>query len=211
MMECRVVLARAAPDASARIGAVRDAHLAVLRPMAAEGSLILGLPLMGAEGGYQGSLMVVASEAVEAYLDAEPFRRHGIWESHTVHPFRVAPLPYQRLPEGTASAQPTHTVVIARDGGDEGALARRMAVREKHFSRVRPFAADGTLVLGGALLDAPGGRMTGSIAVTAHPTVQEAQAWWKDDPYITGGVWQDIAWHATRFAPLPYRPLPGAD
>jgi uncharacterized protein YciI len=69
---------------------------------------------------------------------------------------------------------------------------------------------EGTLALGGAILDAPGGTMTGSVALTAHPTIEAAQAWWAADPYVVGGVWREVSWHAARIAPLPYRPLPGS-
>ena len=38
---------------------------------------------------------------------------------------------------------------------------------------------------------------------------EQVLAWIDADPYVTGGVWQDITMHGTRFAPLPYRALPG--
>ncbi|WP_426955315.1 YciI family protein [Muricoccus radiodurans] len=207
MTECRAVVARAAPEASARIGAVREAHLAMLRPMAADGRILLAVPLMDGAGAYGGSLILVAPEALDHYLSAEPFRTGGVWESHAVHPFRIAPLPWRPFPDGPTPAAPTHTITIAWDGRDAGALERRLAHRQAHFERVRVHAESGLLALGGALLDGEG-RMAGSIAVTAHPSIEEAKAWWADDPYVAGGVWQDIAWHVTRFAPLPYRPLP---
>ncbi len=78
------------------------------------------------------------------------------------------------------------------------------------MARVRPMAADGTLAVGGAILDAPGGRMVGSVAVIARADDAGARAWMAEDPYVTGGVWRDISLHGTRFAPLPYRPLPGS-
>ena len=52
--------------------------------------------------------------------------------------------------------------------------------------------------------------MIGSIAVTAHADDAAARAWMGEDPYVTGDVWREVALHGTRFAPLPYRPLPGA-
>jgi uncharacterized protein YciI len=210
MTECWLVLGRAADDAGARIGAVREAHLALLHPMAEAGELILGVPLLDEAGANRGSLMLVAAGALDRYLEAEPFRREGIWADHVVHPFRVAPLPYHPLPGGPASPVPTHSIAIAHDGMDPDAPARRLLVREAHLDRVRPAAEDGTLALGGAILDAPGGRMIGSVALTAHPTIAAAQAWWGVDPYVTGGVWRKVAWHSTRIAPLPYRSLPGA-
>ena len=71
-------------------------------------------------------------------------------------------------------------------------------------------AAEGTLVVGGAILDEAAGRMVGSIAVTAHADDAAARAWMAEDPYVTGGVWREVSLHGTRFAPLPYRPLPGS-
>jgi uncharacterized protein YciI len=74
---------------------------------------------------------------------------------------------------------------------------------------MQPMAADGTLAIGGAILDEAESRMIGSITVTRHATDEAARAWMAEDPYMTGGVWRDITLHATRLAALPYRPLPG--
>ena len=201
--------------ALARRMAVRDRHLEVITAWAADGRLALGVPLFTDEGRIAGSLMLLEvpdQAGLDAYLAAEPFAREKVWQRVTVHPFRIAPLPYRPLPQpGTPMASSrTHTVIIAMDGRDPGALDRRLKVREAHFARVRPMAADGTLAMGGAILDAPEGRMIGSIAVTAHATDEAARAWMAEDPYVTGDVWRDITLYGTRFAPLPYRPLPGA-
>jgi uncharacterized protein YciI len=205
-----LVLAGAAPDAAARIDAVRPAHIALLRQMAEAGELILGIPLLDGAGAYRGSLVILSADSPGRYLESEPFRREGIWADHMVHPFRVAPLPYRPLPSGPAPSRPTHSIAIVRDGTDPEALSRRLAMREAHLARARPAAEAGLLTLGGAILDAPGGNMIGSVAITAHPSIEDAQAWWAADPYVTGGVWRDVTWHATRFAALPWRPLPGA-
>ena len=103
----------------------------------------------------------------------------------------------------------TVCVRVAMDGTDAGAQARRQAVRAAHIARVGPMAAQGIVTLGGAIVD-EAGAMRGSIAVTRHASDDAARAWMAEDPYVTGGVWQDIALHGTRFAPLPYRALPGA-
>jgi uncharacterized protein YciI len=195
--------------------AVRDRHLDVITSWAADGRLALGVPLFTAAGRPAGSLMVldVPDQAgLDAYLAAEPFNHEGVWQRVETYPFRIAPLPYRPLPQPgapTASA-PTHTVILALDGQDAEAEQRRIAVRGAHMERVRPAAEDGTLALGGAILDGPDGRMIGSIAVIARPDEASARAWMADDPYVTGGVWQEITLYPTRFAPLPYRPLPGA-
>ena len=52
--------------------------------------------------------------------------------------------------------------------------------------------------------------MIGSVAVTAHATDEAARAWMAEDPYVTGGVWREGTLYGTRFAPPPYRPLPGS-
>jgi len=210
MTECTLVLAKAGPDAAARISEARPAHLALLGAMAEAGDLFIGLPLMDEAGAYRGSLLLVASAALDRYLEAEPFRRQGVWGGHATHAFRIAALPYRPLPDGPAPAHPTHSIAIAQDGTDPEAGFRRLSVRDAHLARVRPAAEAGVLTMGGAILDGPGGRMKGSVAITAHPTLDEARAWWAVDPYVTGGVWKSTAWHLTRFAPLPFRALPGA-
>jgi uncharacterized protein YciI len=99
----------------------------------------------------------------------------------------------------------THAVLIAQDA--PGAAEKRLAARPAHFARVAGFAVDGTLAMGGALLDAAGG-MVGSIAVTRHAREAAARAFWAEDPYVTQGVWGGMDVFLTRFAPLPYHPLP---
>ena len=194
--------------APARRMAVRDKHLEVLTAWAADGRLALGVPIFTAEGRVAGSLMVLEvpdRAGLDAYLAAEPFARGEVWRRVTVHPFRIAPLPYRPLPQPGAPtpASRTHTVILAMDGRDPGALARRLKVREAHMARAGPMAADGTLTIGGAILDETEGHMIGSIAVTAHTTDTAARTWMAEDPYVTGDVWRDVTLYGTRFAPLP--------
>jgi uncharacterized protein YciI len=207
------IIAWDGPD-PARRAAARDRHLAVITRWAREGRLALGVPLFTPDWQPAGSLMVleVADEAgLEAYLAEEPFAADGVWARWTVHPFRIAPLPYRALPQPgePVSATRTHTVIVAMDGTDAGAPARRAAAREAHLARVLPAARDGTLAMGGAILD-EAGAMRGSIAVTRHASDAAARGWMAEDPYVTGGVWRDVALHGTRFAPLPYWALAGA-
>jgi uncharacterized protein YciI len=199
--------------APARRMAARDRHMQVLTRWAGDGRLAFGAPLLAKDGQAMGSLMILAvpdEAGLRDYLAEEPFNQSGVWARHEVFPFRIAPLPYRRLPQPGAPLAPrrTHTVILARDGRDAEAPARRQAVREQHIARVRPMAEDGTLAIGGAILDAEGG-MTGSIAVVACDSDAAARAWMAEDPYVTGGVWQDVTLHGTRFAPLPWQALPG--
>ncbi|WP_424810441.1 YciI family protein [Roseococcus sp. YIM B11640] len=198
-------------DALDRRMAVRDRHIAVITRWAEQGRLSLGFPTFRADGSVAGSIMILGEEdevGAKEYLQEEPFAREGVWQSYEARPFRIAPLPYQPLPtSGPTPPRPTHSVIIAEDGTDAGALARRMAAREAHMKRVSGLAADGTLALGGALLNAKG-EMTGSIAITRHPTEEEARAFWAEDPYVQQKVWQKMQYFVTRFAPLPYKALP---
>jgi len=198
-------------EAPARRMAARDAHVAFITAEAEAGRLLLGLPLHDEAGRSSGSLMVIAEDP-DAYRAGEPFARHGVWQRIEAHPFRIAPLPYAPWPApgSTVAGQRSHTIVVARDGEDDAAPDRRMAARGAHFDRMRSLAADGTLLFGGAILEAPDGRMTGSVAVTRHTSHDAARAFWAADPYVTGDVWRQMAFHATLFRPLPYRPLPHA-
>lgn len=202
-------------DAPARRAASRERHLGVIAAMAADGRLALGVPLIERDGRIVGSLMVLAGDRqsdLDAYLAEEPFARERVWTRIDAMPFRIAPLPYRPLP-GPGVPLPTartHTVVLAMDGSDDAAVERRMVARPAHMARITPCAERGELTLGGAVLDAPEGRMIGSVAVTAHATDEAARRFWNDDPYVTEGVWRDLRIWGTRVAPLPYRPLPGA-
>ena len=207
------IIATDGPDPARRM-AVRDRHLEVITRWARDGRLALGVPLFTPDFQPAGSLMILDvpdKAGLDAYLAEEPFAVEGVWSKWEVLPFRIAPLPYRPLPQPgePISATRTHTVTIALDGTDAGAAARRAAVRPAHLTRVTAMAADGTIALGGAVLD-EAGAMRGSIVVTRHATDEAARAWVAEDPYSTGGVWQDITMHGTRFAPLPYRPLPGS-
>lgn len=197
-------------EAPARRASVRDRHLAVLNRWAAAGRLNLAVPLFRADGTAAGSVMILDGEdevGAREYLMDEPFARDGVWLSYQMRPFRIAPLPYAPLPSGAMPAEMTHTVLIAEDS--EGAQDRRAAARDAHLARVQGFAAEGVLVCGGALLGLRG-EMVGSIAITRHPDAAAARAFWAEDPYVTQGVWGRMDFYPTRFAPLPYPPLPGA-
>jgi len=186
-----------------RRAAAMDRHRAVISRWAEDGRMPFGTPLFTGAWVPSGSLMI---------LDVpDMFSVEGVWGDVRVLPFRIARLPYQRLPKpgDPVATTRTHTVAIAYDGTDAEAPARRQAAREAHIARMKPCAADGTLAIGGAIMDEAGQRMIGSIVVTRHATDEAARAWMAEDPYVKGGVWQDITLHATRLAALPYRPLPG--
>ena len=82
-------------------------------------------------------------------------------------------------------------LVIARDGTDEEAPKRREAVREAHLERIRPLVDDGTVQLGGAILD-DRGAMVGSALLIEADSSAEVRALLARDIYSTAGVWQEV-------------------
>lgn len=93
-------------------------------------------------------------------------------------------------------------VVIARDGTDPEAPARRQAVRPAHLEGIRPFVEQGNILVGGAILDEVG-DMVGWVVMADFPTREELDAWLTGDPYVTDGVWQEVEVQ-------PYRAAVGA-
>ena len=82
-------------------------------------------------------------------------------------------------------------LILAYDGTDPDAPARRQAVREAHLANVAPMVEARTLHVGGAILDEHG-AMIGSMTVMEFPSRAELDAWLESDPYVTGKVWQKI-------------------
>jgi uncharacterized protein YciI len=84
-------------------------------------------------------------------------------------------------------------IVIAYDGTDKEALARRMAVREAHLKLGKELYDSGKWLYGVGILD-DAGRMIGSMIVCEFPSREEMeQQWLSKEPYIAGNVWQKIA------------------
>lgn len=82
-------------------------------------------------------------------------------------------------------------LVIAHDGMDDQASARRLAARPAHLEFIRPMVERGELIAGGAILD-EGGQMIGSAVFMEFATRAALDAWLQRDPYVLGGVWQRI-------------------
>lgn len=101
-------------------------------------------------------------------------------------------------------------LVIAYDGSDAQAPARRQAVRDAHLENARRLAADGHIIEGGAILDEDG-TMIGSAVIVDFPSRTALDDWLKNDPYVTGDVWRTVEVRPFRRAPLhPLRPAPAA-
>jgi uncharacterized protein len=99
-------------------------------------------------------------------------------------------------------------LVIARDGTDEGALARRQKTRPTHLESIGPLVEAGNVLVGGAILDAAG-DMIGSMLLLDFPGREDLDAWLARDPYVTAGVWQEIEIHPFRTAVGAWQPSSG--
>jgi len=87
-------------------------------------------------------------------------------------------------------------LILGYDGDDEGAPARRAAVRDEHLAGVRPLVDEGRLVIGGAILDDQG-TMRGSMVVLEAQDEAEARRIIENDVYVRAGVW--VRWEIHPF------------
>lgn len=79
----------------------------------------------------------------------------------------------------------------------ENSLPKRLAAREAHLARLKELVNAGRLLIAGPhpAIDAedPGDAgFSGSLVVADFPSLEEAQNWAGDDPYIEAGVYQKV-------------------
>ena len=82
-------------------------------------------------------------------------------------------------------------LVLAYDGTDAEAPARRRAARAAHFEQIRPMVERGEVRAAGAILD-ESGTMVGSALFMEFPSRSELEAWLGRYPYVIEKVWQLI-------------------
>lgn len=80
----------------------------------------------------------------------------------------------------------------------ENSLERRKSVRPQHLARLDQLRAQGRLVVAGPHPaidnDDPGAAgFTGSLIVAEFASLEQAQQWADQDPYIDAGVYQHVA------------------
>ncbi len=86
-------------------------------------------------------------------------------------------------------------LLLGYDGTDEGAPARRRAVREAHLKGFMDRAQQGIFLYGSAILD-DDGKMIGSMIVCDFPSKEAMhEQWLINEPYILGEVWKRIEIH----------------
>lgn len=99
-------------------------------------------------------------------------------------------------------------VLIADDGTDAAAPARREAAREPHVASIRRNAAAGHLVMSGPRFR-PDGSTAGSLQFFEVPSLADMDAYLAQEPFVATGVWVRHQLLPFRIAPLPWKPQPG--
>jgi uncharacterized protein YciI len=93
-------------------------------------------------------------------------------------------------------------IVMAYDGKDKDAPARRLAAREAHLKLGKELHAAGMWLYASAILD-DNGKMIGSMIVCDFPSRGEMQSQWLSrEPYIAGKVWEKIDILSAQSAPF---------
>ena len=85
--------------------------------------------------------------------------------------------------------------IVARDIPDS--VAARSATRKRHLAYIKRLVDQGRIVLAGPLpaIDStePGpAGMYGSLLIVEFDSLDEAQDWADNDPYLTDGVFQEV-------------------
>ena len=76
-------------------------------------------------------------------------------------------------------------------------LEKRLSVREQHIARLNELKDQGRLIIAGPhpAIDSPDpgdAGFTGSLIVAEFDSLESAQAWADDDPYIEAGVYENV-------------------
>lgn len=90
-------------------------------------------------------------------------------------------------------------VIEALDHTDSESLNRRRTIREKHLAGAAALKTNGQFIIGGAKLNEEG-KMIGSTMILQFSTEADFDAYYAQEPYITGNVWGEIKVYKFRVA-----------
>lgn len=79
----------------------------------------------------------------------------------------------------------------------EGSLDKRLQARPAHLERLHQLKSEGRLILAGPFpaIDSPDpgpAGFTGSLVVAEFGSLEDAQSWANDDPYVATGVYESV-------------------
>lgn len=92
-------------------------------------------------------------------------------------------------------------LLVAYDFKDIDAFDRRMKIRDEHLKKISILKRNGEFLFGGAILDNEE-KMIGSMIVYDFPDKQSLDIKLKDEPYITGRVWEKVEIRPFRLASI---------
>ncbi len=80
----------------------------------------------------------------------------------------------------------------------ENSLEKRLAARPDHVARLKQLLEQGRLIIAGPMpaVDSPDpgeAGMTGSMIVAEFTSLEAAQEWAQDDPYVAAGVYAEVS------------------
>lgn len=81
-------------------------------------------------------------------------------------------------------------VIFAQD--KPNTLEKRMEVRPAHLARLEQLQAEGRLLTAGPNPTVDGTGVTGSTVIAEFDSLEAAQAWAAQDPYVDAGVYGDV-------------------
>lgn len=90
-----------------------------------------------------------------------------------------------------------HYLVLAWDHTDEGAVARRDAVRAAHMDSIAALFEAGHVVVGAGILDDER-VVRGSVVIVDYPDREAVDEYLASEPLQTGEVWARVEVHPLR-------------
>ena len=82
-------------------------------------------------------------------------------------------------------------MLLATDGED--VHEARMAARPDHLARLEHLQSEGRLLTAGPNpLPDNANRVSGSLIIASFPSLDAAQEWAEQDPYVAAGVYEEI-------------------
>jgi len=131
--------------------------------------------------------------AAQAYINADPYTKAGIFESIAIERWRpsldVRQRNYVRKPDTM------QFVIHAHDKSD--GEARRAPVREAQHAYLKQH--HNIIVARGPLLDDEGKRLIGSLLLLDVASKAEAEAFWAGTPISRAGVYERVTMERWRF------------